>query len=120
MSAKPKKPRSRSAIGKAAKLKGKVAEREVVDLLKTHGFDARRSQQFCGYAANDPDILCPGLPSLAIEVKRREAFRLYDAIEQAQRDCNGTGKSPIVFHRQNDKPWIIVMEANDFLKLIKR
>lgn len=98
---------------KNSRAKGKRAELEVAHFLQEHGFDARRGQQYCG-ANGDADVV--GLPGIHIEVKRTEAFRLWDAIDQAKSDAK-TGEIPAVFHRKNGKKWCVVMDAEDFLKL---
>lgn len=49
--------------------KGKEGERELANLLKSHGYDCRRGQQFCG-SNGDADVV--GLPGIHIECKRVE------------------------------------------------
>lgn len=98
---------------KNSRAKGKRAELEVAHFLKEHGFDARRGQQYCG-ANGDADVV--GLPGIHIEVKRTEAFRLWDALVQAKSDAK-IGEIPAVFHRKNGKKWCVVMDAEDFLRL---
>lgn len=100
-------------MGKASRDKGKRGEREIADLLKAHGYDAKRGQQYCG-ANGDADVV--GLPGVHIEVKRTEAFRLWDAMQQAKRDAR-PGELPAVFHRKNGKRWVVVMDAQDWLTL---
>ena len=36
-------------------------------------------------------------------------------MEQAARDCKY--EVPAVFHRKNDKPWLVTMRLNDWIKL---
>ena len=103
-------------MGKASRDKGKRGEREIADLLKAHGYDAKRGQQYCG-ANGDADVV--GLPGVHIEVKRTEAFRLWDAMQQAKRDAR-PGELPAVFHRKNGKRWVVVMDAQDWLTLYDR
>ena len=104
-------------MGKMSRDKGKVGEREVAGLLRTHGFaDARRGQQFAG-GGDSPDVA--GLPGFHIEVKRVEAFSPYTALEQATNE-RAAGTIPVVFHRRNKKGWIVVLDAVDFLNFIKR
>ena len=95
--------------------KGKRGEREVADFLKAHGYDARRGQQFCG-ANGDADVV--GLPGFHIEVKRTERLDLYGALEQSRADARD-GETPVVFHRRNRKAWIVAMDAEDFIRLIR-
>lgn len=102
-------------MGRMSRTKGKVGEREVAQLLRDHGFDARRGVQFRG-GADSPDVI--GLPGFHLEVKRVEAFRLYDALEQAKNERRD-GDIPAVFHRPNQRPWVVVLEASDFLALVR-
>lgn len=95
-----------------SKRKGKVAERELSRFLTEHGFPAKRGQQFSG-GPNSPDVVCDLLPH--IECKRVERFNAYDALAQAQRDG---GPDAVVFHRRNRKPWLVVMDAEQFLSLM--
>lgn len=95
--------------------KGARGEREVAKILREHGYDARRGQQYSG-ANGDADVV--GIPGIHIEVKRTESFRMYEALQQAVRDARG-GEKPVVVHRKNDFPWVAVMDLEDFLQLLK-
>ena len=93
--------------------KGARGERELSNELKSHGYDTRRGQQYCG-ANGDADVV--GLPDIHIECKRVERLRLYDALEQARNDAR-EGEMPIVVHRQNKKDWVVVQPLEDWIKL---
>ena len=94
--------------------KGKKGEREWANFLKEHGYkDARRGQQFKG-GGDSPDVI--GLPGIHQEVKRVEKLHLWPAIEQSKRDA-APDEIPIVAHRANRRPWIVIMNAEDFLKM---
>ena len=98
--------------------KGKRGELELAHWLTDHGYPAHRGQQFSG--GNDsPDVVCPALP-FHIECKRVEAGNPYDWLAQATRDAKGTDKTPVVFHRRNEREWVVVLTAEDLLKLIKK
>ncbi len=99
------------------KQKGKRGELEAVAFLKDHGYEARRGQQYGG-GGDTPDVLHT-IPGVHLEVKRRERFRIYDSMEQAQSDAQD-GEMPAVMYRANRKPWLIVMDAEDWLKLIDK
>ncbi len=103
-------------MGKASRDKGKRGELEIAHLLQAHGYDARRGQQFCGIEGN-ADVV--GLENIHIEIKRTESFRLWDAMEQAQRDAR-SNEIPTVWHRKNGEKWVVVLSAEDFLKLYER
>lgn len=98
--------------------KGARGEREWAGFLSDHGFQARRGQQFSG-GTDSPDVICPLLASLFHpEVKRTEALRLYPALEQARRDA--AGKTPYVAHRTNGQTWVVIMDATDWIDLVKK
>jgi hypothetical protein len=96
--------------------KGKVGEREFAALLREHGFDARRGQQFAG-SPESPDVVSDALGWLHIEVKRVQNLNLTDACVQAEGDASG--KPWVVAHRRNQAPWLITMRADTFFKLLR-
>lgn len=102
-------------MGKMSREKGKSGEREVARILQAAGYDARRSQQFCG-KAGDADVV--GLPGVHVEVKRVEALRLYDALSQAKHDAR-EGEMPVVVHRKNNCPWVVIQPLEDWLSLYR-
>ena len=63
-----------------------MGEREFAALLREHGFDARRGQQFAG-GADSPDVVSDALAWLHVEVKRVQNLNLADACVQAEGDC---------------------------------
>ena len=93
--------------------KGADGERELAALLREHGYEARRGQQYSG-ANGDADVV--GLPGIHIECKRVERLNLYDAIAQAKAD-KLDGELPTVFHRKNDCKWLVTMEFDDWLSM---
>lgn len=97
-----------------SRAKGAAAERELANILKEKGYDARRGQQFHG-GGDSPDVV--GLPGYHIEAKRVEAFALYPALDQASRDAS-PGRTPIVVHRRNGREWVVVIRLEDFLALL--
>lgn len=96
-----------------SKRKGATGEREVANILKGRGYDARRGQQFCG-ANGDADVI--GIPGIHIEVKRTESFQLWNALEQSKNDARPYEK-PIVVHRKNNKQWVVVQPFEDWLDM---
>ena len=100
-------------MGKASRDKGKRGEREVAQILREHGYDAHRGQQYKG-GADSPDVV--GLPGFHIEVKRTEQARVYDFMEQAKAE-SAAGEIPLVVHRQNGREWLAVMTFSDFLEV---
>lgn len=57
-----------------------------------------------------------GLDYIHIECKRVQNLNLYEAMDQSKRDSK-EGQSPAVFHRKNNKKWLVTMELDDFMKL---
>lgn len=102
-------------MGHFSRSKGKRGERELAaELSRVLGVTARRGVQFQG-SPDSPDVVTD-IPDVHIECKRSERFRLYDALEQAVEDA-GASKIPVVMHRQNNKPWVVVFRLDDLPKL---
>ena len=100
-------------MGINSREKGALGERQVARILREHGYDARRGQQFCG-ANGDADVV--GLPGIHIEVKRVERLNIDNAMEQSKNDARD-GEMPVVIHRKNGKKWLVTMSIDDFLKM---
>lgn len=102
--------------GLRSRNKGKGGEREFANFLKEHGYEnARRGVQYKG-TSESPDVV--GLDGFHVEVKRCENFSLYPSLEKAKQ---ASGENiPVVAHRKNRTDWVVVLEAIDFLKLIKK
>lgn len=94
--------------------KGAAGEREWRDVLRAAGWsDARRGQQFSG-SPDSPDVV-GGPPDTHCEVKRVQNLNVYKAMDQATKDAGG--KMPYVAWRKNGKDWLVVLRAEDFLRL---
>ena len=103
-------------MGKASRDKGKRGEREIAALFRAHGFNARRGQQYQG-GPDSPDVVHDLPYGLHVEVKFREQVSPYAALEQVSHDT-ALEDVPIVFMRKLRKPWIVVMDADDFLEIM--
>jgi Holliday junction resolvase len=100
-----------------SRAKGCRGEREWRDQLREAGFQARRGQQFSG-GNESPDVVCPSLPTIHWEVKRTETLSIYTAMTQA---CTDAGKKiPVVAHKRNNRPWLCILSAEDFLTILRR
>lgn len=100
-----------------SKKKGKTGELEVVKILRSRGFDCRRSVQYNGRAPEgEADVI--GLPGVHIEVKRVQSgfTAIHKAMDQAIRDRKDP-LMPAVFHRQNRRPWLVTMRLADWLAM---
>ena len=62
----------------------------------------------------EPDV-ATDIPDVHIECKRTERLRLYEALQQAIDDAGE--KVPIVVHRQNHKPWVVIVRLDDLPRL---
>lgn len=106
-----KKPRKKGANGKQ---KGKRGELEFAKLCRDQGYeDCRRGQQYNGLEGED----VVGLPNIHIEVKRTQALRLYEAMDQATRDAGE--KLPIVAHRRNNCDWVVIMPVEAWFEIYR-
>lgn len=70
------------------------------------GGQARRGQQFSG-GKDSPDIVI-SQPEIHVEVKRVERGNPYQWLAQANKDAGG--KVPVVLHKRNAQPWLLIME----------
>lgn len=103
-----------------SKQKGARGERELANKLKEYGFDTRRGQQYCGIEGQD----VVGLPGIHIECKRVEKLNIYDAVDQAKRDCSTNqlplgSDLPAVFHRKNNHEWLVTMPLDCWIELYR-
>lgn len=99
-----------------SRAKGKAGELELAAYLRDHGFAARRGVQFSG-GGDSPDVVTD-IPDLHIECKRVDngGGSLYRWLTQAIRDAGA--RMPVVFHRRSRCDWVVVMRAEDFLKML--
>ena len=98
-----------------SKAKGKRGELELAKTLKSYGYDAERSVQYCG-ANGDADVV--GLPGIHIECKRVEKLNIEKALQQAEADSKGD--IPAVFHRRNRETWKVTLRLDDFMEIYKK
>ena len=102
-------------MGQFSRDKGKKGERELAkELSRALGVKARRGVQFQG-SPDSPDVITD-IPEIHIECKRTERFRLYESLDQAINDA-GVNKIPVVCHRQNLQPWVVVLRLDDLKQL---
>lgn len=95
--------------------KGARGERELAELLRAYGYEARRGQQYSG-KNGDADVV--GVDGFHIECKRVEQLNIYKAMEQSERDAR-EGEIPIVCHRKDRKGWLVTIRFDDFMGVIK-
>jgi Holliday junction resolvase len=102
-------------MSKMSRDKGKRGEREFCELLREHGFEARRGQQFAGGPAS-PDVVtdCP----CHFEVKRTESFSP-SYLAQAERDAH-PALQPVVAWKRNAAPWRVFCDAGHYLGMWRK
>jgi len=101
-------------MGAKSRRKGKRGELEAAaEIRRIFRTEARRGRQFRG-TDDSPDVLAD-IPDVHIEVKRTEAFRLFEALEQAIADAGQ--KVPVVLHRTNRRPWVAIVRLDDLPRL---
>ena len=101
-----------------SKQKGARFERLLASKFREHGYDARRTAQYCGNTGDASDVV--GLPGLHIEAKHQETMRLYEWMAQAKRDARAGGENlPAVFHKKNNAQILVTMELDDFMNLYR-
>lgn len=97
--------------------KGAGGEREFARLVgKRFNVAARRGQQFAG-SEESPDVVTELDSLFHFEVKRVENLRLLPALDQAKGDC-GELAIPVVAWRKNRKPWVAILDMEDFFDLV--
>jgi len=107
-------------MGRMQREKGKRGEREAAAELAavfglTYGIDARRGVQHQG-GPESPDVVLQGV-SVHVECKRTETINVYKALEQASDDAGE--KTPIVWHRRNGKPSVVIVSVGDLVPLAR-
>lgn len=100
-----------------SKQKGARFERSLASMFRDHGYDCRRSAQYCGQTGDAPDVV--GLPFIHVEAKHQERMNLYEWMEQAKRDSRGTGNLPAVFHKKNGEEVLVTMRFDDWMSLYR-
>lgn len=114
-------PRSSSSPGRRSRNKGKRGEREIASLFRAAGWNARRSQQFCGSPDGGAADVLVDAPHwiFHIESKYVQATDIYRWMRQAVADARG-GKIPVVCHRRNNESWHVTMRISDWLELVRQ
>jgi hypothetical protein len=95
--------------------KGNRAEREVIDILRAHGWTgARRNFQSGGQGGGD---VIGGPDGFNVEVKHRERCSIWEWIAQSEADARPTETGLVVF-RRNRSPWYACLPLEELLALI--
>ena len=100
-----------------SKNKGKRGELEIAHILQKHGYDARRTAQFCGNTGDAADVI--GLDGFHLEVKRCETTKIWEWIAQAEND-HKADTVPLVVFRRSRSPWMVCLNFETFLEILRR
>jgi hypothetical protein len=102
-------------MGRMSRDKGARGEREFIQQhLVPFWPEAKRNlDQFTG---DKRDVI--NVAGCHFQIKRTESLRLYDAIEQAETEAAATDL-PVVAFRRNHAPWRVVVDAAEFVALLR-
>lgn len=111
-----------SARGRNNRRKGHTFERAVAALLRTLGIPARRTIQSRSGGKDGADVAIEG--PFFLECKTGRQPNLWAAMRQARRDCEDTGRVPVVLaHREAELPGhraeeVMVIPLSEGLRLL--
>lgn len=100
-----------------SKRKGKVAELNIAHILQDHGYDARRTAQYCGNTGDASDVV--GLDGFHIEVKHQERIEIDKWWKQTTHDAKESGTIPLLVFRKNRQNWRVCLDFETFLDILK-
>lgn len=103
--------------GRKSRNKGKRGERQLANMLKERGFQARRGVQFKG-GLNSPDVICDALECIHFEAKWVESLNIRTAFAQAKKDA-GMEKVPVVVHKKSHQEVMVSMSFFDWINMIQ-
>lgn len=103
-------------MGKASRDKGKRGELMLSRFLREHGYEGRRTSQYCGQTGDAADVV--GLPGVHIECKFVERLNIHQAFLQAVHDAKA-GLIPTLFHKRSHEEWLVTMRAEDFMSIYR-
>ena len=97
-------------------IRGELAWR---NFMIAQGYDAVRSQQHAGHSKyGTADVICEDLRMFHFEVKNNKKLNVWDAMEQAKRDC-GPGQLPVVCMTKNLFPFMVLQYADDWANQLR-
>jgi Holliday junction resolvase len=95
-------------VSRSEREKGARGEREFAELLRQHGFEAKRDGRL-------EDDLAHNVPDVHFEVKRCERLDLPCWTRQAEADAGS--RDAVVAYRKSGEPWRVSMTADHYLEL---
>jgi Holliday junction resolvase len=100
--------------GRASRVKGATAEREVVEILKAAGYDVHRTPHSGALEWLKGDVCGT---QFHIEVKRHESLRISEWCAKAEGEAGG--KPALLIFRRSREPWRVCISLESFLKLLE-
>jgi len=101
--------------GIRSRRKGANGERELVNLLKAKGLNARRIAMLqTNRDNNDPDVDVADHPELHIECKRGKKVNVHAAMRQAIK-ASTERSVPCVMYRNDGDEWLAILRVTDLI-----
>jgi len=98
------------------RIKGAVAERQVLQVLRAHGWaHAQRSSD--GRTQSARGDIAHGPEGCHIEIKRQERLNVPRAFDQVLADADDT-LTPILVHRPSRHEWMATLPLDELLPLL--
>ena len=109
--------------GAPAKRKGTRGEYLAVELLDKIGLSGNKRGYTQRWGVVDADVTSESLPCSWIEVKsgyNKRAREVYDFIEQAQREAEGTPREGMVLYKADNKPFLFIADPEYILPILAK
>jgi hypothetical protein len=110
-------------MGRLSREKGKRGEREVVNVFKANGVDARRTAPMQADGKGDDSDVALSVPGFHIESKMAARITIVEWTRQAAQE-SGPTRVPVVAwrlcSRGNSTPWQASLPLEDFAVLVAR
>ena len=107
-------------MGNYSKQKGNQGERLAVQLMLDLGLDNPRRGPSQRYGVTNADVLSDSLNHYWMEVKNGypQVLKIYDFLEQAERDSKNTSRIPLVLYKGDYKKFLVIGDAKYLLPIL--
>lgn len=99
--------------------KGKVGELEVAQVMRDHGFQARRTAPMQAQQGAPEADVALSVEGMFVEVKRCERVEIDKWCAQAEL-ASPHSSTPCVVWRRSRQPWRVALPLDEFLLLLRR
>lgn len=103
-------------MGSMSRTKGADAEREVIRVLRAHGWGMAGRTSDGRHQAGRSDVV-NGPEGCAIEIKRQERLNVPRALDQLMADAGDL--IPVLVHRPSRHEWMATLELAELLPLLR-